>query len=215
MQPTIAFVTRIVLASASPRRQQLLAALGWELEVVHPEVDEAALPAESPVALVMRLARSKARAVARARPGQIVVGADTTVVLDGEALAKPAHAAEARQMLSSLQGRTHHVLTGYCVIRDGTERSDVVRTAVTFRPLTDREIESYVALGESLDKAGAYGIQGHGGALVDRVEGSYPNVVGLPVAEVMRTVHDILMDGEVVDGGASSLRPACSTRLPR
>jgi septum formation protein len=178
----------IILASASPRRLQLLTACGWEVEVRPAHVDEAALPGEPAAAMVERLARHKARAVS-SDAEHIVVAADTTVVLDGEALAKPLDDADAQRMLGRLQGRTHEVLTGYCVRRGAREQVGVVRTEVAFRPLTDREIAAYVATGEPRDKAGAYGIQGQGGALVDRVVGSYPNVVGLPVAEVVAAIR--------------------------
>ena len=177
---------RIVLASGSPRRRELLVACGYDVDVHVPGVAEGRAPGEAPAQMVVRLAQEKAR-TARTAEG-LVVAADTTVVLDGQVLEKPADDADARAMLRRLSGRTHEVLTGWCVRGPRGERSGVVATAVTFRPLTDAEIDAYVASGEPRDKAGAYGIQGRGGALVDVVHGSYPNVVGLPVAEVVHAL---------------------------
>lgn len=180
--------TRIVLASASPRRLQLLQACGYDVEVRPADVDETQLPSEAPGEMVLRLARAKAAAVVSPA---LIVAADTTVVLDGEALAKPLDDEDARRMLGLLRGRIHEVLTGFCVRRSDAWRSGIVSTRVTFRPLTDDEIRAYVETGEPRDKAGSYGIQGLGGALVDRVEGSYPNVVGLPVAEVVAALREL------------------------
>ncbi len=181
---------RIVLASASPRRLQLLQGCAFDVEVRAPGVDEAKLPGEAPAAMVQRLAHAKAGAV-DVDDRAVVVAADTTVVLDGRALEKPDGAADAVSMLTRLSGRAHDVLTGFCVRGPRGERVGLVRTEVRFRPLSAAEIEAYVATGEPLDKAGAYGIQGRGGALVDAVFGSYPNVVGLPVAEVVAAVREV------------------------
>lgn len=178
---------RIVLASASPRRLQLLRACGLDVDVSPANVDEAERPGEPAADMVLRLAREKARAVS----GALVVAADTTVVLDGRILAKPANADEARAMLTSLAGRAHEVLTGWCVRAGAREQTGVVRTEVVFRALTAVEVDAYIATGEPFDKAGGYGIQGAGGALVDTVQGSYPNVVGLPVREVLAALREL------------------------
>lgn len=177
----------IVLASASPRRLQLLRACGLDVEVRAADVDERERPGERAADMVLRLARAKARAVT----GELVVAADTTVVLDERILTKPADAAAAREMLTSLAGRAHHVLTGWCVRAGAREQTGVVRTEVVFRALTAAEVDAYVATGEPFDKAGGYGIQGAGGALVDTVQGSYPNVVGLPVREVLAALREL------------------------
>ncbi len=174
---------RLVLASQSPRRRELLAQLGVALEVRPAHADEAVLPGEAPRDYVLRVARDKARAV----PGEVVLAADTAVVLRGEVLGKPADAAEARRMLASLSATRHEVLTAVCVRRNGAalgvELEAVVATAVRFRGLTPAEIDWYVGTGEPLDKAGAYALQGAGGVFVLAVEGSVSNVVGLPLAE--------------------------------
>lgn len=169
---------RLVLASASPRRLQLLAACGFDVEVRPAHVDEMQLPCEPPGEMVLRLAVEKAVAVSSR---ELVVAADTTVVLDGDALQKPADDEDARRMLRRLRGRTHEVLTGFCVRREDLLRTGVVSTRVTFRALTDDEIGAYVATGEPLDKAGAYALQGLGALLVESVTGSPSNVVGLPL----------------------------------
>ncbi len=174
---------RLVLASQSPRRRELLAQLGVALEVRPAHADEAVLPGEAPRDYVLRVARDKARAV----PGEVVLAADTAVVLRGEVLGKPADAAEARRMLASLSATRHEVLTAVCVRRNGAalgvELEAVVATAVRFRGLAPAEIDWYVGTGEPLDKAGAYALQGAGGVFVLAVEGSVSNVVGLPLAE--------------------------------
>jgi septum formation protein len=172
----------LVLASQSPRRRELLAQLGIAHEVRPACTDEAVLPGEPPRDYVLRVAREKARAV----PGQLVLAADTAVVLGPEVLGKPADADDARRMLERLSGTAHEVLTGVCVRRAGPgalELDAVVATRVRFAPLSAREIDWYVGTGEPLDKAGAYAIQGSGGAFVLSVEGSVSNVVGLPLAE--------------------------------
>ncbi len=201
----------LILASASPRRAELLGLLGQPFEVRVADLDESPRPGETPGALVERLARAKAVAVAEdmvaqepvaedlvaedllAESGEaggstVVVGADTVVVLDGAILGKPADAADAVATLRRLRGRTHEVLTGVAVVRTpGLDVTSFVEaTTVRFAPMTDAEVEAYVATGEPLDKAGAYGIQGLGGRFVEAIEGSYHNVVGLPVAQLAR-----------------------------
>ena len=181
----------LVLASQSPRRRELLEHLGIAFEVRPAHADEAALPGEGARDYVLRVAREKARVAAEARegavPGEIVLAADTAVVLRGEVLGKPAGADDARRMLRALSGTVHEVLTAVCVRRSGspTELDAVVSTEVAFARLSPAEIDWYVATGEPLDKAGAYAIQGAGGAFVLRVEGSVSNVVGLPLAETV------------------------------
>ncbi len=172
---------RLVLASQSPRRRELLGALGLALDVRPAHADETPHPGEPARDYVLRVAREKARAVA----GEIVLGADTAVVLAGEVLGKPRDAGDARRMLRALSGSTHEVLTGVCVRRSApaAEWEVVVATEVAFAPLGEPEIDWYVGTGEPLDKAGAYAIQGAGGAFVREVRGSVSNVVGLPLAE--------------------------------
>ena len=178
--------THLVLASASPRRKQLLEMLQLPV-LVHPSnVQEIQLPREAPVAYSRRLARDKARAV----PGRLVLGADTIVVLDNRILEKPRDDDEALQMLQALQGRTHTVVTAVCLIADGVERVTHDETRVTFRSCDDAMLRRYVATGEPRDKAGAYGIQGWGAALVDRIEGDFFGVMGLPVRLVLQLLAE-------------------------
>jgi septum formation protein len=176
-------VTRLVLASQSPRRRELLAQLGIALEVRPAHADESVRPGEPPRDYVLRLAREKARAVG----GEVVLAADTAVVLGDEVLGKPADPADARRMLEALSGTEHEVLTAVCVRRAGgataLELDALAATAVRFARLSPTEIDWYVGTGEPLDKAGAYAIQGAGGAFVLSVSGSVSNVVGLPLAE--------------------------------
>jgi septum formation protein len=175
---------RILLASASPRRRALLASAGIEVEVQPVDIDELRVDGEAADRMAARLAREKAWAIEDDRE-LAVLAADTVVALSGVPLGKPEDEREASAMLRRLSGEEHEVVTGYCARFEGQERTGLVRTTVWFRSLTDDEIERYVATGEPLDKAGSYGIQGEGGALVDRVSGSYTNVVGLPLAEVL------------------------------
>jgi septum formation protein len=172
---------RLVLASRSPRRRELLGQLGVALDVLPADADEAVLPGEAPRAYVVRVARAKARAVA----GEFVLAADTAVVLGHEVLGKPTDAADARRMLRALSGSSHEVLTAVVVRRaaPALELEAVVATGVEFAPLSEAEVAWYAASGEPLDKAGAYALQGAGGAFVLGVRGSVSNVVGLPLAE--------------------------------
>lgn len=177
----------LILASASPRRRDLLDEHGIAFEVaVAEDAEPGREPGESCEGFALRAAVAKASAVAPAYPGRRVLGADTIVAIDDEVLGKPGGPAEASEMLKRLSGRTHEVQTGVAVVvatRDGVEvvAAAVATSEVTFRPLSDREIEQYVATGEPLDKAGAYGIQGRGGDLVASFAGSYSNIVGLPI----------------------------------
>lgn len=171
---------RLVLASGSPRRAAILDQLGIPHVIRAPRLDECVPPGELPAVAARRLAVEKASAVAAA-PGETVLAADTVVALGDEVLGKPADVAEAETMIARLAGREHQVFTGLALRRDGRVVSGVERTRVRFRSLAPREPAEYVATGEALDKAGAYGIQGRGAALVERIEGDYFNVVGLPV----------------------------------
>jgi septum formation protein len=176
----------LVLASASPRRREILANAGFAF-VVRPAhgVDETVRAGESPEAYVRRLAREKALAAPRGAD-EIVLAADTTVVLDGEILGKPEDAAEATRMLARLAGRAHEVWTGICLLGAGFEVVDAARSRVWFLDLSPAEIAAYIASGEPWDKAGGYGIQGLASKFVDRIEGCYFNVMGLPVSLVYR-----------------------------
>ena len=175
----------LVLASGSPRRRQLLEMLGLGVEVRPPHIPEIRAPGEDPRSYVERLARDKAASVA----GDLVLGADTTVVVDGEVLEKPADADDALRMLRRLQGRTHHVLTAIALKtpRGMLAATDV--TAVVFRTADDDLLRAYVATGEPMDKAGAYGIQGYGAALVERIDGDFFSVMGLPVRRVLELLE--------------------------
>lgn len=176
---------RVVLASQSPRRRELLALIGIPHEVRPADLDESLRPGEQPPEHAERLAREKALAVAAAHPDAVVIGADTIVVLDGEILGKPGDPAEAGRTLRRLAGRTHTVHTAVAVARNGRIESGVESVEVTFRPLTDERIAAYVATGEPMDKAGAYGIQGYGAVLVARVHGDYFAVMGLALGRLV------------------------------
>lgn len=176
----------ILLASASPRRAQLLTAAGIPFTAWPAEVDETPREGEAPADYVTRLALEKARAGARAQPGWLVLGADTTVVVDGVILGKAADTAEAEGMLRQLSGRPHQVLTGVALVGPGGEVAAVETSTVWFAPMTSEDIDGYLAGGEWHDKAGAYALQGRAARFVTRLEGSYTNVVGLPVALVCR-----------------------------
>jgi septum formation protein len=175
----------LVLASQSPRRAEILRQAGIPFVVRAAPVDETPLPAETPVDYVRRLAEAKARAVP-ADADEMVLGADTTVVVDQEILAKPADGPDARRMLALLSGRRHEVMTGICLRRGDEQICDHAVTAVWFAPMSEREIDEYVASGEPMDKAGAYAVQGAASKFIPRIEGCYYNVMGLPVALVYR-----------------------------
>ena len=176
------------LASGSPRRKELLARAGFRFRVWPPDVDERPAPQEAPEALVQRLAREKAHAVADAsEPGVRVLAADTIVVLDDQILGKPRDAADARAMLARLSGRTHRVLTGYALVwhAGGVQEAGLEASQVHFRTLTPAEAHAYVETGESLDKAGAYAVQGRAGTFVTHIAGSRSNVIGLPMEVIV------------------------------
>ncbi len=187
----------LVLASASPRRRELLAQAGFAFSVRAAEIPEDPHANEDPIAYVTRLAREKAEAVFRQisseelAPPQVVLGADTTVTLDNHILGKPADASDASRMLRLLSGRTHLVMTGVAVVTPQSAEVAAEVTAVRFLTLSDREIEDYVATGEPMDKAGAYAIQGRAARWIPRIEGCYFNVVGLPLALVTAMLESL------------------------
>jgi septum formation protein len=191
--------TTVVLASASPRRLDLLRHIGIEPVVEPADVDETLDDCVDVAAAVAGLAAAKARAIARNHPGErvLVLGADTLVVLDGEPLGKPADDAEARETLRRLSGREHQVMTGVAIIdaATGSDAGGVETTVVRFRALSDDEIDAYVATGEPLDKAGAYGIQGRAATFVEELVGDHSNVVGLPLALVQRLLEQFRSAG--------------------
>lgn len=176
----------LILASSSPRRAELLRAAGIPFEIMPVQVDESVLRLEPPGDHVRRLAREKADRVFETNPTAVVLAADTIVHVGGEIMGKPRNPDDAERMLRLLSGREHEVLTGVAIVARRGTAVEVARTRVWFTPLTESEIAEYVATGEPLDKAGAYGIQGLGSRFVDRIQGSYSNVVGLPVALVYR-----------------------------
>jgi septum formation protein len=192
---------RLVLASASPRRRELLAQAGFSFEVHPAHIPEDPLPAEDPIAYVVRLAREKAESIfaqlsaaQRSSDGAValqVLGADTTVTLDNHILGKPEDAADAARMLRMLSGRTHRVITGVAVITSNTTEVAAEVTGVQFLTLSDEEIAEYIATGEPMDKAGAYAIQGRAARWIPRVQGCYFNVVGLPIALVSTILESL------------------------
>ena len=188
---------RLILASASPRRAELLTAAGYAFEVMGTSVDETPAQGELPAAYTLRVALDKAHAVTR-QPGAAsivkdaaVLAADTEVVVDGRILGKPADPEDAARMLRLLSGRVHEVLTAVVVVKDEAERTDVVRTSVSFVRLDNEDVSWYVASGEPMGKAGAYAIQGLGARFVERIEGSWANVVGLPIHRVAELVKSV------------------------
>jgi len=190
---------RVVLASQSPRRRDLLDLIGVRHSVRPADIDETVRPGEAPDAYTERLAREKARAVAEREPDAVVIAADTTVVIDGDILGKPSDEAEARDMVRRLAGRTHEVYTGIAVRRGGhgargTEAAAVERVAVTFRALSDDDVFAYVATREPMDKAGAYGIQGYGATIVERIDGDYFAVMGLSLVRTVALLRAVGID---------------------
>ncbi len=177
----------LVLASASPRRREILNSAGIPCSVRPADIDESRLAGETPGDYVRRLAEAKARAVRQ--PGETVLGADTVVVTGGRILGKPRDAADASRMLGLLSGRVHEVITGICLLRDEECQNVSETTKVKFCELSDSEIDSYISTGEPLDKAGAYGIQGSASKFIERIEGCYFNVVGLPISRVYRLLR--------------------------
>jgi septum formation protein len=181
---------KLILASASPRRKTLLAAAGVDFEIIESGIPEIRREDESARDFALRMAREKALSVSPRFPGAIVLAADTTVECNGEILGKPDDAADARRMLCVLSGKTHTVVTAFALARaDAIVENIPVNSRVTFRPLACAEIDAYIATGEPLDKAGAYGIQGAGAGFIAQVEGPRDNVMGLPVREVLAALR--------------------------
>jgi septum formation protein len=184
-------IPRVVLASQSPRRRELLQLVGIPHIVQPADVDETYGPGEEPGAHALRLAREKAAAVAAGDPDALVIGSDTIVVVDGDVLGKPRDAAHAAQMLTRLSGRSHVVMTAVAVRWRERERSALEVVGVTFHPLTVQDVQAYIATGEPMDKAGAYGIQGYGATIVERVDGDYFAVMGLPLQRTVRLMAEL------------------------
>ena len=182
---------RVVLASASPRRRELLALIGIAHEVRPADIDESYLEGETPHAHAERLAREKALAIAAAEPDAVTIGSDTIVVIGGKVLGKPRDRAHARTMLRQLSARSHEVMTGIAVHHGQRTVSAVETVRVTFRKLTDEEIDAYIDTGEPMDKAGAYGIQGFGATIVTKVNGDYFAVMGLPLNRLARQLESL------------------------
>jgi septum formation protein len=182
---------RVILASSSPRRRELLSLVGIAHEVRPADIDEAYLRGERPAEHAERLAREKARVVAVAVPEAVAIGADTIVVIDGDVLGKPRDPAHAAEMLRRLSGRSHRVITAVAAAWRGASASAVEEVGVTFRALTEPEIAAYIATGEPMDKAGAYGIQGFGATIVERVDGDYFAVMGLALNRLVRLLEGL------------------------
>ena len=182
---------RVVLASQSPRRRELLTLIGIPHEVRPADIDESVLPGERPAPHAERLARTKALAVAGTDGNALTIGSDTIVVVDGDILGKPGDADEARRMLRRLSGREHVVFTAVAVAYGGRVASSVEEVTVSFRALTDHDIDAYVATGEPMDKAGAYGIQGYGATIVERIDGDYFAVMGLALGRMVRLMAEL------------------------
>jgi septum formation protein len=179
---------KLILASTSPRRAELLRSAGLAFSVRHPDADEQRKENETPIDYAVRTAREKAQSIP-VENGEVVIGADTVVAVEGRILGKPADAADAEEMLRQLSGKMHEVVTGVCLhARQKTVRFHAA-TSVLFRDLSDEEIRTYIATGEPMDKAGAYAIQGGAVGMVRRIDGSYSNVVGLPLCELIETLR--------------------------
>lgn len=183
-------IPKVVLASASPRRRELLTLVGIEHVVVPSHLDETMMAGEAPAEHAQRLAVEKAKAIAASHPDAIVIGADTVVVLDGRVLGKPPTPEAAREMLHALNGRTHTVVTAVAVSYGGRTHEGAEEVAVTFRQLNDEEMDAYVATREGMDKAGAYGIQGFGATIVQRIDGDFFAVMGLPLVRLIGLLRE-------------------------
>ena len=179
---------KLILASGSPRRAEILASVGWEFTKHVADIDESERICESPEIYVVRLAREKAEAVAVHYSNDIVLGADTTVVIDKQIIAKPDDLGDARRMLRMLSGNWHEVLTGVAIVQSGETRSDIQSTRVKFAPMSDAEINFLAERGDPLDKAGAYAVQAQAALFIEGIEGDYWNVVGLPISLVYALV---------------------------
>jgi septum formation protein len=183
--------SRLILASASPRRRELLTQVGLEFEVIPSHIDETRRPDEGPAAYVRRLALEKARAVHTMYPEAFVLGADTTVEVGGNALEKPTDRADAERMLGALADRMHQVHTGIALLSPQGQRTHLETTSVTFSAIDEAELVRYLDSGEPYDKAGAYGIQGYAARWIPRIEGDFFNVVGLPLAATVRFLREL------------------------
>ena len=182
---------KIVLASGSPRRSEIMNSVGWPFTKDVPDIDESERDGESPENYVCRLAREKAQAVAGSHPGEIVLAADTTVVIDGKIIGKPADEEHAREMIQMLSGNWHEVLTGVAVARNGNAEVGMQRTRVKFARMNEKEIEYLVSEGDPLDKAGAYAVQAQAALFIEAIDGDYWNVVGLPISLVYEMVKKV------------------------
>ena len=190
----------VILASQSPRRRELLTLVGITHVVSPADIDESVMPDELPVPHCERLARAKAHVLAERHSDAVVIAADTIVVLDGDILGKPRDAADARAMIARLSGRTHTVFTAMAVARGGRTESAVEEVAVTFRVLSAEDIAEYVATGEPMDKAGAYGIQGYGATIVERIDGDYFSVMGLGLRRLVALLERVGLRYDFADG---------------
>ncbi len=179
---------KLILASGSPRRVEIMNSVGWEFTKAVPDVDESVIDGESPEDYVRRLAVAKAEAVFAAHPNELILAADTTVVFDGEIIGKPVDLVDARRMIAMLSGKWHEVLTGVAVIRDGVTNVGLQRTRVKFADMSEAEIDFLVEKGDPLDKAGAYAVQAQAALFIESIEGDFWNVVGLPIGLVYRMV---------------------------
>ena len=186
---------KIILASQSPRRREILTLMDIPFEVIESHVQEVPPVGATPEELVMALAEQKARAVFEQHPNDCVIGADTVVDQDGRVLGKPHTPERAKEYLHLLQGRSHIVYTGICVLTPGHRDVRSARTGVTFRPMSDEEIDWYVGTGDPLDKAGSYGVQGPASLFVDHLEGNYFNIIGMPAP----TLYEMLLNARVID----------------
>ena len=181
---------KLILASGSPRRSEILGFVGWDFEKRVADIDETEFPDEKPEAYVQRLAREKAVAIAEDNKGAVVLGADTIVVIDGEIVGKPVDLEDAKMMIKKLSGRWHEVLTGVALVRDSAASVESQTTRVKFRELTESEVEFLVEKGDPLDKAGAYAVQAQAALFIERIEGDYWNVVGLPINLVYKLMRE-------------------------
>jgi septum formation protein len=196
---------KLVLASGSPRRSEIMDSVGWEFTKDAPDIDESEREGEEPEVYVQRLAREKAEAVAASHPDQIVLAADTTVVIDGQIIAKPTDLEDARRMLRMLSGNWHEVLTGIAVMKSDNTEVAMQRTRVKFAPMNEKEINFLVEMGDPLDKAGAYAVQAQAALFIEGIEGDYWNVVGLPISLVYEMVRKVESGKEKGKNGISTL----------
>ncbi len=181
-----------ILASASPRRKELLGELIRDFEIIPSEIDETSLAGESPEDHVLRLSREKALEISRGKPDKWVLGADTVVIIDGKMLGKPKTAVEAKQMLDMLSGRAHRVITGFAIVKEGEGIivNDTVESCVIFKDISRDEIDWYTGTNEPYDKAGGYAVQGKAAFFIKEIHGSYTNVIGLPLCEVVTALKN-------------------------